>query len=302
MNKVAGVVILYHPDVPATLNNIRSYAEFTGALYVIDNTGNNNAAGVLQKELQNISNRIVYLPNNKNEGIGKPLNSAAAMAIQNGYSWLLTMDQDSWFKNDQLDIYREEFEKLFLHDASVAVVSPRYKSNKAVAGVTYREVTAAITSGSLIQLGIWQKTGGYNESLFIDEVDHEYCYRAKSMGYKVINFENILLEHTIGKEKVSGYFGVFAKRPRVLHSAGRLYFIIRNYLYVRKKYKDIYPEEFKGRDKQVLTTLKNNLLFGGAFFKNLSSIIKGYNDYRNNRYPSGISTDKDHTNLANKNG
>ena len=61
-------------------------------------------------------------------------------------------------------------------------------------------MTSLITSGSLINTSIFSEIGGYNEKLFIDEVDHEYCYRIKMLGYSVLQLENILLNHTLGRQ------------------------------------------------------------------------------------------------------
>ncbi len=285
MQKIAGVVILFHPDITEVTRNIKSYIGFVEVMYIIDNTDPNNAALQIQDALTNISGKVIYIRNNQNEGIGKALNKAALLAVENGYNWLLTMDQDSWFKEEQLEQYRINAAKLIAEISSLAVLSPSFKQpvKLNITDITYQEVDATITSGSLIQLNTWKEIGGYNEDFFIDEVDHEYCYRAKQHGYKIIAFENIYLEHALGKETITGYFGFIAKSKRIIHAPFRLYFMVRNYLLVREKYQAIFPSEFKIRNQQLFTTIKNNLLFEGNFFKNFQSIIKAYRDFRNKR-------------------
>ena len=107
---------------------------------------------------------------------------------------------------------------------------------------------------------------GYDEKLFIDEVDHEYCYRCILNGFRIIRFEHIFFEHFIGKSFFSGYFGLIAKRYRIIHSPIRVYFMVRNYLFVKKKYSSYFKSEFKQRDTEVLVSIKNNLFFSGKFF------------------------------------
>ena len=36
-----------------------------------------------------------------------------------------------------------------------------------------------MTSGNLLNLKIAEKIGDFEEKLFIDEVDHDYCYRIR---------------------------------------------------------------------------------------------------------------------------
>lgn len=285
MQKIAGIVILYNPNIEEVLKNITTYLHFVDVLYVYDNTISNSQFNSthLKTAFTTHSSKIVYNTNYINEGIGKPLNWAANLCLQNGFKWLLTMDQDTWFKADQIALFKLNIEQNLLFDESIAVLAPSFKTNNSTPPsdvIKYNEAISAITSGSLIQLHIWKKIGGFNEVFFIDEVDNEYCYRAKKMGFKIIVFNNIFIEHEIGKIKKVGYFGIFAKKNRVLHNPFRLYFMLRNYLVVRKLYQHLYKDEFKVRDKQIITTIKNNLLFGGSFIKNLSSIIRALKDVK----------------------
>lgn len=289
MQKVAGVVIVFYPNTTALLSNIRSYINFTEILYVIDNTDDFQLQKTNQGKLTSFSEKIFYISNNGNKGIGLSLNKAALMAYQKGYKWLLTMDHDSWFSENELCKYEYEFKKRFFNDPTAAVVAPNYHKNyDERAKEEFEYVTAVITSGSLLQLDAWEAVEGFNDFLFIDEVDHDYCYRAVMNGYKIAKFKNIYIEHSIGRQKVAGYFGVIACKKRVIHSPFRLYFMVRNYLYVRKKYARLYPAEFQRRNKEVFDSVKNNLFFGGSFLKNLKSVFKGFADYRANKFNTNL--------------
>lgn len=289
MQKVAGVVIIFYPDTTALLSHIGSYLNFTEVLYVIDNTDDFQLQKTNEEKLANLGNNIFYISNNGNKGIGLSLNKAAYLARQKGYKWLLTMDHDSWFSGDELSRYGYEFQKTFFNDPSVAVVAPNYHKNPQESKKEeFEYVTAVITSGSLVHLDAWEAVKGFNEFLFIDEVDHDFCYRVIINGYKVAKFKNIWIEHTIGNQEKAGYFGVIARKKRVIHSPFRLYFMVRNYLYVRKKYAKLYPAEFERRNKEIFDTVKNNLLFGGSFLKNLKSIFKGFADYRSNKFNTDL--------------
>ena len=287
--KLAGVVILYHPDKTLLLQNIRSYLSVLDMLYVIDNTALTDS--LLAKELKSLGSNIKYIANQQNLGIGKALNKASGLAISDGYTWMLTMDQDSYFEESQLSAYNDQFIQLFSTRKDVAVIAPSYLDTTFSAlkkNNEYIKVNAVITSGSIINLDIWKKLNGFDEKLFIDEVDHEYCYRANTHNFEVNQFQNIYFKHQLGKSKVAGYFGSIAKRSRIIHSPERVYFMVRNYLFIRKKYKAAMAAEFKKRDAEVLNFVKNNLFFSGNFIKNFKSIVNGFIDYKKGDFSAKI--------------
>jgi rhamnosyltransferase len=89
--RVAGMVVLYEPTA-AMLDNIHSYVDQVSVLYVVDNTENPDESIVSAFET---FSTIRYLPNAHNLGVATALNIGARHAIEDGYEWLLTMDQDS---------------------------------------------------------------------------------------------------------------------------------------------------------------------------------------------------------------
>jgi hypothetical protein len=63
--------------------------------------------------------------------------------------------------------------------------------------------------------------------------------------------------------------------------------MFRNYLYVRKQYRNVFPGEFRRRDNEMRIIFKNNLLFSGSFLRNLKSMIKGYIDFKRQKFENG---------------
>ncbi|ULQ53783.1 glycosyltransferase [Flavihumibacter fluvii] len=279
MSNVAGVVILYFPDVDQVLKNISTYINDVSELLIINNTPGNDTD--LRDKLAGLKNNDLYWKNAENEGIAKPLNAAATWALERGYQWLLTMDQDSCFKPDEIRRYMEWVRHGVPGD--IAIAGPSYEAitETGEAGtVRISSVNKVITSGSIINLQIWEKLKGFDERFFIDEVDHEYCYHAIQERFKVVCLQNIHLTHKMGNLVTRGYFGKFAKRPRMVHSPLRIYYMVRNYLLVRKKYRQLMPGEIHARNKEIKVILKNNLLFSGQFVQTLKMAVKGYLDYR----------------------
>ncbi|MCV5640800.1 glycosyltransferase family 2 protein, partial [Escherichia coli] len=73
----------------------------------------------------------------------------------------------------------------------------RVKKGKPLTEVYY-EVDSTLSSGSLIPKNSWLILGRMKDELFIDAVDHEYCWRLRAAGFKVIRNKNALLAHRLG--------------------------------------------------------------------------------------------------------
>jgi rhamnosyltransferase len=288
MKGIAATVVLYHPDEREVLYNIHSYLRYVELLIVVDNTEVPDTN--LGEQIKSAGAAIRYLANNENKGIAVALNMAAQIAFNEGYTWLLTMDQDSYFDKEEIEKYLSNFRELFQAQRNIAVVAPSHEKGaaNAMTGAVFAEVTTVITSGSLMQLSLWHEAGGFCEKLFIDEVDHEYCYRLIEKGYTIVQFPNILLNHRLGTTRTGGYLGTVAKRERVIHSPRRVYFMVRNYLYVRKLYRRSFVAEFKRRDKEVLNRIKNNLFFSGHFWKNAKQVLAGYRHYKTGNFSNKL--------------
>ena len=79
-------------------------------------------------------------------------------------------------------------------DRNVGVVGHNPKSE-------YMHVNTCITSGAFSKVSAWKEIGKYDESMFIDSVDFEYCYRMRKYGYGVIQVRDVQLLHELGKSQ-----------------------------------------------------------------------------------------------------
>lgn len=97
-----------------------------------------------------------------------------------------------------------------------------------------------------------QKLGGFDEQLFIDEVDKEFCYRARRRGYAIYKLPWIHLHHEIGHPE---HYKIGSFRFQSSnHNAQRKYYITRNRIYVLKKYPDVRKEYLIWLIKMVVKT------------------------------------------------
>ena len=193
MTKIAGVVIAYYPDFKGLGLNIESFIGNIEQLFIVFNSP------VSLEEVKSISSghpNIELIFNNENLGIATALNQTARKAANLGYEWLLTMDQDSFFESDQFFAAFSNSSKnnvaIFSPNPELSTVSKDEDSDLA------EETLCVITSGNLVNLKIWEKIGGFEEKLFIDEVDNDYCLKAVLHGFKIQRFKNIPLIHELG--------------------------------------------------------------------------------------------------------
>jgi rhamnosyltransferase len=147
----------------------------------------------------------------------------------------------------------------------------------------------SITSGSIIRLSVFQQTGGHDEFLFIDEVDADYSYRLAVLGFKTIRFNGATLQHRLGVLQEARLAGLIKMGKRSFHAPWRNYYMIRNYIIVRHRYKKKLPEIYRKRDRDTLVSVKNNLLLSGRFFPVLYHLIRGFFDGMKYRHKLPVS-------------
>jgi rhamnosyltransferase len=272
MTKIAGVVVVYFPDYVKLVFNIDSYIDTLDQLFIVFNSP---VSADAVDRLQSKCSKVQLIINNENIGIASALNQAALKALNLGYEWLLTMDQDSYF---QSNAFFESFGKS--HDSNIAIYSPtptKASETKTEHSDISEEILCAMTSGNMLNLNIWKTLGGFEEKLFIDDVDNEYCLRAVSNGFKIIEFKNIPLIHELGKDKEVTF--LFKKLTVITHPPIRAYYIFRNSFYIFSKYKKVFPEYVKARKVMLFRSFINIILFSEERIKNIRYIICGIKDY-----------------------
>ena len=140
---------------------------------------------------------------------------------------------------------------------------------------TYGEVRTCITSGSCTRLSAWEKIGGFDEKLFIDSVDFDFCYRIRKTGYVIIQTREAVLEHSIGEVKKNKLLGI----PYSEHSAFRYYYISKNNIYYPLKNR-LYLHALRGNARNMRNLLQV-LFFEEDKKAKLKQIARGWvNGYK----------------------
>jgi rhamnosyltransferase len=275
--KIAACAILYNPE-NSVIQNIQSYINYVDKLYLIDNSESINID--LQNRYNSLPNTII-IHNGINEGIARRLNQACDLAIGDGFNYLLTMDQDSHF--DELSILKYLNCIDTIKEQNVSMFGINYRQKATELSCNFFEVNFLITSGSVINLKWFEKIGGFNENLFIDFVDTEYCFRSIIQGFKIIEFPNIYMNHNLGKSIEKHSFKTLKKTSRSFHSATRLYYMTRNFFYLNLKYKKEFAAEIKVAKKDLLNRIKNKILYESNRFTTLKILHRAIKDFRSKK-------------------
>jgi len=279
---LAGCVILYNPKV-FVFKNIESYLDHLDILYVIDNSEIIDVQ--FANTLKSVSSKIVYVPQSKNVGIASALNIAARLAINSKYNWLLTMDQDSYF-------YDGEFFDIWLidigNDGKIGLLAASYTDEydrwQRVYSNNFNEIHFAVTSGNIINLEAWSFTNGFEDKLFIDEVDHDYCLKLRKYKYKILTSKKILMGHMIGEFHETESKAIGEKKKLILHNPSRYYYMSRNVLYVCKRYFFTDVKFVLSRFYYLIKMLGKMILIYPEKLTYLKFFLRGVRDFALSKY------------------
>ena len=279
--KIAAMVILYHP-CQETIDNINSYYDYADKIYVFDNTEQQT---ILKDQLL-LQTKISYHHNGRNEGIAKRLNEAAHLCIADEFDWLMLMDQDSGFTEPMIKNYLQSFHQ-YKCTKNIAMFGVNFEQDIQADLLPCTPVfsTELITSGTLLNLSLFQKIGGFNENLFIDAVDHEYTIKSLLAGYKIVQFPYILLTHQIGTlvKRASIKTLFLIKKTKKLHSPLRCYYVYRNNLYLQQKYKNTDVINMQKLNKISKSIIYTTLYYGRNSFKLMQYIFQAKKDFKDNK-------------------
>lgn len=226
---VCAVIVTFNPD-DDFYQNVIILKEQVGKVVVVDNNSDN----IDKIERFVCENEVALIKNKQNLGIAKAMNQGAKFAIDNGFSFLLTMDDDSILSNDCV---LKMLNVIDNNEKNIVCVGANYKQLDFEGEYILKDMV--ISSGNLTKLSVYQEVGGFKDELFIDCVDFDFCLKIKSAGYNVAIVKNAKMQHKLGEPiQVKTFFG---KKDIVQHTAFRYYYIYRNgrYIYIK------YHKEFK---------------------------------------------------------
>jgi rhamnosyltransferase len=236
--KIGAVIIVYHPDLRALASNVINIIDDVEMVILYQNSILNHDF----LDLNSFKNKVVLLGDGTNEGIGKALNNSIHFLKQMDLTHVVTLDQDSYFKKGHFNFFCNIINNDIKKNIGIYVPNFVNRGVKYISGVTDPfEIADAITSGSVFSLKLFDQVGDFNNYLFIDAVDQEFCYRINAnFGLKTIMVPSVELIHELGySSKI--IFGI----TTLNYSSFRTYYLVRNHILLWKKYPKLYKREYK---------------------------------------------------------
>lgn len=271
MERIFAGIVLYNPDLNRLKENVAHIYNQVEKIILVNN-GSKNSEEIRQyvKELGNCM--LIDLVENK--GIAVALNLIANKALEYGVNWILTLDQDTVCDDHIIINYRKYLNLENIGQLSCMYTDRNFADNKNL--TTYdgvKDVKWCITSASLVNLSAWKAVGGFDENLFIDEVDYDICFSMREKGYNIYQAGFIGFIHEIGQGKTLKFAGISIKTWN--HSSIRRYYGVRNAIIVACKHKEL------NTGIAILGAIKHILIifvFEGDRLSKLSAGIKGFVD------------------------
>lgn len=227
--KLAAGIVLYNPDLKKLDKSLKELNNIADVIILVDNCSRN-----IEKIRDMVDKDAILLENAENLGIAVALNMLVDSANSKKCDFLLTLDQDSIMPRDALNKMIECASK-----KDVAIVCPMIvdvnKKEPAVYKEDLEEIDRCITSGSLMNLRICNKIGRFDEKMFIDYVDFDYCKRIRLAGYKIVRVNSAKLIHELGKRTERKFLWKTVYPTN--HKPERVYYYARNIYYYLRKYK-----------------------------------------------------------------
>lgn len=243
--RVLAVAVTYNPDTALLTEALRQVAPQVQGTLIVDN-GSGNAQEVC--ELASAMGMQV-IANGENIGIAAAQNQGVNWARKNDYSHVLLLDQDTVLSQGVVEKLLKSLETLERNSQKAAAIGPAYFERNSeqwtrayrAAGLRLSRISLKaqtqpvasdfiIASGSLIPLDIFEKVGTFRESLFIDLVDVEWCFRARASGYAAFIAPTACVDHHLGSGTVK-----VGPRQIAVHVPIRNYYWVRNALWLARQ-------------------------------------------------------------------
>ncbi len=237
VSTLCAVVVLFRPE-PEVSENLRALVRECGHVVVADN----GCPAEFRLHLEAIPG-VEWLAMGGNVGVATALNRCLARADARGFKWVITFDQDSMPEPGLADellatarrIERSGVVGPCIFDPALRRAHTWLRPNAAIpvffqrtasGGRDIDEVTMVITSGALTSVAAWRAVGGFDETLFIDFVDTDFCLRLRRAGWRVSVSGAARLAHKLGRRERRRALGVSFHPTH--HVPVRHYYICRN--------------------------------------------------------------------------
>ena len=248
------VIVTCNPDIDTIRQSLASLSDQC-ATVIIDN-GSSSDLVVQLESLVSESDHVEMICLEKNMGIAYAQNRVIRqiMETRSGINFTLLLDHDSIADRDMVSSLEHVFRNRQAHSRVAGVgpvlYDPRDKKYLYFHKIRYGiwgkirpsslgkenptvEVDSLNSSGTLLSNTVFTETGGFDNSLFIDHVETDWCFKAKSLGYKLYGTTSTQLTHHMGDDVC--YYWLLKRRRMPYRSPTRHYYIVRNSVLLQKR-------------------------------------------------------------------
>lgn len=232
MKERIAIVVLYNPNVEKLKKlNEKIYKNNFYTIFVDNSNEKTNTSFLKDGE-------IIF--NNCNKGIASAQNIGLKRARELNFKKVVFFDQDTEINDNLLKNLEKKLNSKMIIAPTIVNKKTKeeyfpQKINKfgIAKNVTAQEefVDIVISSGMFTDREVIEKVGEFDESLFIDFVDIEWCLRARKKGIIIKVDKESVIEHMIGEDSIE----LNSKINLVRHTSFRTYYKVRNSFLIFRK-------------------------------------------------------------------
>ena len=244
---VTAVIVSYNPDHHRLRALLESVVPQVRRVVVADNGSPADTVEFLRGLKLHLDFELIEF--GRNCGIAAGHNAGIRYAIEQQDDYVLLLDHDSLPAPDCVEALLGAHRTLSADGVALAAVGPRYLDETSGVPAPFLrytrwnfskiypghandviEASVLISSGCLISTEACLAIGLMDETLFVDGVDWDWCFRAASLGYRLFGIAAASMTHSLGD---SGIRILKWKVP--LHSPLRHYYAYRNAMLLCKR-------------------------------------------------------------------
>ena len=190
--------------------------------------------------------RYRWIANGNCGGVAGGFNRGIAVAIAAGANFVTLLDQDSILDSYSMRCLREPLER---HPGDRLLVGPRIWDQRRSCWHEpahqhqhqhqhqhwhgYHRKRLLISSGTTFSADQWPLLGPLDEALFIDFVDHAWCFRAQVAGFVLLEHQQAKIEQRFGEPHPHSFCRLMGLE---LYSPKRHYYSLRNLRWLMRQW------------------------------------------------------------------
>lgn len=227
------IIVLYHPDIEHIQDIVDQFSASNFPVILVDNSPT--------KTQITCPGACEYLHFPRNVGIAEAQNIGLNTLFSAQIAHAILLDQDSHITVTMAKDLIAQFHTLektykiaalgpsiYCQFNQTVTVGKLQRGQKVSDNV--KEVKQIIASGMLLSKFAFNEVGEKESGLFIDGVDHEWCWRAGRLGFKIFQSLSVRMPHRQGDDRVK-VCGITFKQGAPV----RLYYQMRNLLLLSRR-------------------------------------------------------------------